>query len=501
MTRRSLSSALGRARQRQPSGCSRPTPWVGSPTCREPGTCNEHREGEFRAALGHFASGVVVVTGIHDGHPTGFTCQSFFSLSLDPPLVALAPGKASTSWPKVAEGGNFCANVLAADQESLARTFANSGGDKFSGVGWLPSPSGPPRLHGALVWIDCAIETVYEAGDHYLVGWPESWGWRSPRASRCSSTGPGLAGSSHSRPIGTRRPGRQGRMNIGVVFPQTEIGGDVDAVRAYALGVERLGYSHVLAYDHVVGADTAVHLGWSGPYDLDTTFHEPLVLFGFLAGITSLELVTGVIILPQRQTVLVAKQAAEVDLLSKGRFRLGIGLGWNAVEYEALGRSFSDRGRRSEEQVALLRRLWSEKSVTHEGASERVTGAGLAPMPIQRPIPVWFGARSAPALRRAGRLADGWFPLVAPGPELDAAREIVDGAARAAGRDPASLGMEGRVTWSDAGAQSSVSQIERWREVGATHLSINTMGAGFETLDDHLAALGAVAVAAGLPAG
>src|SRR5580704_8157594 len=169
-------------------------------------------------------------------------------------------------------------------------------------------------------------------------------------------------------------------MQIGVVFPQTELGGDVGAVRAYAEGVTALGYEHILAYDHVVGADPALHPGWSGPYNIDTTFHEPFVLFGFLAGITPLELVSGIVILPQRQTALVAKQAAEVDLLTGGRFRLGVGLGWNAVEYETLGRSFSDRGRRSEEQVELLRRLWTERSVTHHGPSEHVTGAGLAPL-------------------------------------------------------------------------------------------------------------------------
>src|SRR5690349_10915754 len=139
-------------------------------------------------------------------------------------------------------------------------------------------------------------------------------------------------------------------MHVGVVFPQTEIGADVGAVRAYAEGVEALGYHHLLAYDHVVGADPAVHEGWHGPYDVHTTFHEPLVVFGYLAAVTSLELVTGIIILPQRQTVLAAKQAAEVDLLTGGRFRFGVGLGWNPVEYEALGRSFTDRGRRVEEQ-------------------------------------------------------------------------------------------------------------------------------------------------------
>lgn len=177
-------------------------------------------------------------------------------------------------------------------------------------------------------------------------------------------------------------------MQIGVVFPQTEIGGDVGGVRAYGEAVEALGFRHILAYDHVLGADPAVHRGWNGPYDIATTFHEPFVLFGYLAGVTSVELVTGIIILPQRQTALVAKQAAEVDLLTDGRFRLGVGLGWNAVEYEALGKSFGDRGRRMGEQIVLLRRLWTEVSVTHDGPDDVVTAAGLAPLPVQRPIPV-----------------------------------------------------------------------------------------------------------------
>jgi probable F420-dependent oxidoreductase len=278
-------------------------------------------------------------------------------------------------------------------------------------------------------------------------------------------------------------------MNIGVVLPQTEIGGDVGAIRAYAEAAEALGYTHVLAYDHVLGADPLVHPGWNGPYDIDTTFHEPLVLFGYLAALTSLELVTGIIILPQRQTALVAKQAAEVDLLSGGKFRLGIGLGWNAVEYEALGRSFSDRGRRSEEQVLLLRRLWTERSVTHAGPSERITGAGLAPLPIQRPIPIWFGAQSERAYQRVGLLADGWFPQVPPGPRLDAAREVVDTAARQAGRDPAAIGIEGRASWGDGGADALVEEIDGWRQAGATHLSVNTMRAGFTSIDGHIEAL------------
>jgi probable F420-dependent oxidoreductase len=287
-------------------------------------------------------------------------------------------------------------------------------------------------------------------------------------------------------------------VQIGAIFPQTELGGDVGAVKAYGQGVEALGYGHLLAYDHVVGADPAVHVGFAGPYNVDTTFHEPLVLFGYLAGVTSLALVTGIIILPQRQTALVAKQAAEVDLLTGGRFRLGIGLGWNAVEYEALGKDFSNRGRRSEEQIALLRRLWTERSVTHAGRYEQVTGAGLAPLPIQRPIPVWIGASSERGYQRAGRLADGWFPMVAPGPRLDAARAVVDAAAAGAGRDPAALGMEGRVTWGQGGADQLAADAEGWRAAGASHLTVNTMGAGLGGVDDHLAALAAAAGALGL---
>jgi len=277
-------------------------------------------------------------------------------------------------------------------------------------------------------------------------------------------------------------------MQIGVVFPQTEIGADADAVRRYGERVTGLGYQHLLAYDHVVGADPAVHQGWRGPYDVKTTFHEPMVMFGFLAAITPLELVTGIIIAPQRQTALLAKQAAEVDLLTGGHFRLGVGLGWNQVEYEALGQDFSTRGRRLEEQVELMRRLWTEPSVTHAGAFDRVTGAGLAPLPVQRPIPVWFGAQSERAYRRVGRLADGWFPQVSPGPDLDAARSLVAAAAIEAGRDPARLGMEGRVSWrGDTGKLAG--EAGQWRDAGATHLSVNTMGAGLATLDDHLAAL------------
>jgi probable F420-dependent oxidoreductase len=282
-------------------------------------------------------------------------------------------------------------------------------------------------------------------------------------------------------------------MRIGVVFPQTEIGADAGAVRAYGEHVEALGYVHLLAYDHVVGADPKVHVGWDGYYDVHNTFHEPLVTFGYLAAVTkSLELVTGIVILPQRQTVLVAKQAAEVDLLSGGRLRLGVGLGWNAVEYEALGEDFSNRGKRSEEQVELMRKLWTEQSVTYHGDYHRVTGAGLAPLPIQRPIPVWFGAASPRACRRAGRLGDGWFPMVGPGPKLEQALREVTHAATQAGRDPSDIAMEGQISW-NGNADDIAKGLRVWADAGATHVSINTMNAGLGSVDDHLAALTAAA--------
>ena len=270
-------------------------------------------------------------------------------------------------------------------------------------------------------------------------------------------------------------------------------GGDVGAVRTFGQGVEALGYDHLLAYDHVVGADPAVHAGWDGYYDVDTTFHEPLVMFGYLAAATTtLEFVTGVLILPQRQTVLVAKQAAEVDLLSQGRFRLGIGIGWNAVEYDALGEDFGVRGARSEEQVELMRRLWTERSVSFDGKFDTVTGAGLAPRPVQRPIPVWIGTASAKGYERIGRLADGWFPMMGPGPKLDVARAAVRDAAVAAGRDPDALGLQGQVR-SSIEPDTVAAELSAWAGAGATHVAVSTMGQGLATVDDHLAALAAIA--------
>jgi probable F420-dependent oxidoreductase len=282
-------------------------------------------------------------------------------------------------------------------------------------------------------------------------------------------------------------------MQIGVIFPQTEIGEDREGLRRYATGVESLGFSHILAYDHVLGADPEVHSPWAGAYNIDTTFHEVFVLFGYLSAICSLELVSGIIILPQRQTALVAKQAAEIDILTAGHFRLGVGLGWNSVEYEALGKDFHSRGRRLSEQVQLLRALTSERSVSFKGVYETVTGAGISPLPVQRPLPIWFGASSPPALRRAGRIADGWFPQSQPGAGLEEAKAIVTEAARGARRDPATIGMEGRLTVDPANIEQLGASLEDWERAGATHLTLNTMRLGLDGVEAHLQVLEAAA--------
>ncbi len=278
-------------------------------------------------------------------------------------------------------------------------------------------------------------------------------------------------------------------MQIGVVFPQHEIGSDVAAIRAYAEAAEELGYRHVLAYDHVLGANTQVHSALDGPYDITHTFHEPFVLFGFLAGFTSLEFATGILIAPQRQTALIAKQAAEVDLLSGGnRLRLGVGIGWNTVEYQALGQEFSTRGRRLEHQVNLLRRLWTEEEVTSEDPFDTIVAAGLAPLPITRPIPIWMGGNAAAALDRIGRLADGWFPMAWPGHGLETSLEAIMAARTAAGRSHLPFGIEGQLAYSED-LDHTMGFAEKWRDAGTTHLSVNTMYGGFTSVDGHINAL------------
>lgn len=289
-------------------------------------------------------------------------------------------------------------------------------------------------------------------------------------------------------------------MKIGVVFPQTEIGPDGAAVRAYADAVEESGFSHLLVYDHVLGAGLANRPDWAGAYSSEHPFHEVFVLFGYLAGITSrIELVTGVLVLPQRQTALVAKQAAEVDRLSGGRLRVGVGVGWNAVEYDALGESFRSRGRRIEEQVEVLRRLWTAAVVDFAGEFHRIPEAGINPLPVQQPIPIWMGGYVDATMRRIGRLADGWFPRGMPGDALQRDQELIARSAVETGRDPATIGMEGRITLRPDAEQDWIDQTEAWRTAGATHMAINTMGQGWSTTD-HIAAVRRYADVVGLSA-
>jgi probable F420-dependent oxidoreductase len=284
-------------------------------------------------------------------------------------------------------------------------------------------------------------------------------------------------------------------MLIGVVFPQTEIGADPAVIRDYAQAAEGLGYHHILAYDHVIGANAASRPGWRAPYGHLDIFHEPFVLFGFLAGITTkIEFTTGIIILPQRQTVLVAKQAAALDVLSQGRLRLGVGIGWNPVEYEALGENFHDRGQRSEEQIEVLRKLWTINPITYEGRWHKITDAGIHPLPVQRPIPIWFGGSDERALKRLARLGDGWFPLLGPDEKCRESIEKVRAYAREAGRDPSTIGIEGRVViGQDIGGENAaeiwLKQIRTWKDLGATHVTLNTMKSGLASPQAHIDAI------------
>ena len=277
-------------------------------------------------------------------------------------------------------------------------------------------------------------------------------------------------------------------MQIGVTFPQTEIGADPLVIRDYAQAVEGLGYSHLVVFDHVLGADPAHRPGWSG-YTWRDMFHEPFVLFGYLAALTHLELLPAVIILPQRQTVLVAKQAAEVDVLTGGKLRLGVGVGWNPVEYEALGMNFHTRGRVEEEQIEVLRLLWSQEIVSYKGQFHTITEAGLNPLPVRRSIPIWMGGRADALLRRTARLGDGWLPQGKPDERMREAVERLQSYITEAGRDPRKVGIEARMNAREGDLDEWVRQTEGWRDLGATHISINTMGAGFKSPGEHIEAI------------
>ena len=287
-------------------------------------------------------------------------------------------------------------------------------------------------------------------------------------------------------------------MQVGAVFPQLEIGTDPDAIAKYARTVEELGYDHLVIFDHVLGADATRPGGWTGVYDHRSMFHEPFVLYGYLAGITTrLGLATAVIVLPQRQTALVAKQAAQVDVLSRGRLTLGVGIGWNEVEYEALGLSFTNRGRRIEEQIGVLRALWTQEVVDFKGRWHRIDRAGLNPLPVQRPIPIWMGGGwdrqkrgiVEPALRRIARIADGWFTHLPANDDGRAGMDAFHRLVKEEGRDPAKVPVEGRLPAAKSGPEEWRRGVEAFRDMGMTGVELNTMGAGYRSLDEHLEAL------------
>jgi probable F420-dependent oxidoreductase len=287
-------------------------------------------------------------------------------------------------------------------------------------------------------------------------------------------------------------------MKAGVIFPQTECGTDVAAIGAFVHTVESMGFDHLFVADHVLGADPKFHSHPSlATYSHEAVVHEALTLMAYLAAITSrLTLATGILILPQRQTALVAKQAAEIDVLSGGRLRLGIGVGWNAVEFEALNETFENRGRRSAEQVAVLRALWTQPVVDFRGEFHRISHAGLNPMPIQRPIPIWFGvgSRDHPvppdaALRRIARLADGWSPNFPPDASGAALVARVHAYAREVGRDPATLPLEGRIRLAGQDSDGWAKQVEAWRALGATSVIAEPRNAGLKFPDGHLEVL------------
>lgn len=268
-------------------------------------------------------------------------------------------------------------------------------------------------------------------------------------------------------------------MKIGIVFPQADIGTDPTVIRAFARSVEDAGFDYLLAYDHITGVHRdrfagATIPGFAGPpYVHDSPFHEPLVLFSHLAGVTTrLEFVTSVLVLPQRSAPLVAKQAAEVDLLSAGRLRLAVGVGWNFVEYASLNADFETRNRRLEEQIVVLRKLWTEPLVTFKGRWHDFDRIAITPRPA-RPLPIWIGGgTSEHVLRRVARLADGWMPLLQPTEDPEKAMARLRALLIEAGRDPGSFGLDARIR-ATGGPAEWVAAAQRWRALGATHLCLS----------------------------
>jgi len=282
-------------------------------------------------------------------------------------------------------------------------------------------------------------------------------------------------------------------MQVGIVYPQTELGGDPAAIRKIGRAVEDLGFDHILAYDHVLGA---VHADRTprlpGPYNEHDPFHDPFVMFGYLAGITErIGLATGILILPQRQTALVARQAADVDLLSGGRLRLGVGVGWSHVEYEALGQAFASRGARQEEQIQLLRQLFTEPVVDFSGRFDRIDRAALAPKPA-RPIPIWLGGSGDRAYERAARLADGFIFFGGGVDNAIAAWSSLRDRVAGAGRSVDGFGGE-YVALSGSNLGELSDEIDTWSDAGGTHVSVVTMGLGLGSVDEHIEFMTSVA--------
>jgi probable F420-dependent oxidoreductase len=278
-------------------------------------------------------------------------------------------------------------------------------------------------------------------------------------------------------------------MKLGVVFPQTEFGSDPAAIKAYAQTAESLGYTHILAYDHVLGANPDRPGGWKGPYTYQHPFHDPFVLFSFMAAVTEqIEFVTGILILPQRETAVVAKQVATLDLLSNGRFRFGIGIGWNKVEYVALNQDFHTRGRRLDEQLEVLQQLWSEPLVTYHGNWHTIPDAGLNPRP-QRPIPLWFGGHADVVLQRVARLGDGWLPNFRQAAAAERSLAKLDQYLAENGRSRADIGLEPRLHYGQGNPDEWQATIDGWRQAGATHMSLNTMSCGFDAPGKHIEAI------------
>lgn len=280
-------------------------------------------------------------------------------------------------------------------------------------------------------------------------------------------------------------------MKFGVLFPQNAFGDDYSAIKDYTQAAEEFGYDHISANDHVLGVSTRQFRGWKGPFTYKDPFCEVFSLFSYMAAVSiKLEFATSVLILPQRQTALVAKQAASLDRLSGGRFRLGIAIGWNPIEYAALQENFHDRGRRSEEQITVLKKLWEQKLVTYKGNWHDIPEAGINPLPIKRSIPIWLGGSHENVLSRVGTLADGWMPMEKSPKKAEAIMEKIRKYAQQSGRNPNNIGIDARIIYRNHDAADWGNLISGWKSIGATHLTLNTMGAKIRTVKEHIAAIG-----------